>query len=454
MRYGSPFHALQQLKQIQRQENLDDIELQEIHENETPDPTLPEDHDDDVPAREPKRRRMDVVSLLNPHMKAPNEPATGDPQPAATDSQPTTGDTQPATSNSQPTISELRSTMGNLQLTLVEAPQDLSVESPTNSQNSYPPLPPTPQSPRLFPIFDASRQRSKKRKADKLITAPSEVTRGGAVGTSRSARAARERNRQVREGTFIISNTLLLRFKRKIWLVDPDAAFMIEGNVKLVKHSLCGESVAMKEPYSTGHFHRHIDTCYGPPKSADLSGGEISRFFTRKNVQIQSLPCPGLDGSQHERIPIYLGRSSAAGGGAPSRTIVARELYEGCEYKLLTKAQKTNVRRLQALQFRWINDHREGRVVSARCLKTVVVKDGGEANPCIECLALLRLGGLRNALRRPTPDDKNLKYTPKECLATLIGKLYAAHLGLREIMESPVREFLVYGNMLSSPVSG
>ena len=417
-----------------------------------------------------------MESLLNPHVEAPHEPATGDPQPAATNAQPRTSDTQPVTRNSEPTMGELRSTMDNLQLTLVEAPKDLSAESPTKPQNSYPPPPLTPQSPRLFPIFNAGggqgkkrkaneltaapskvtqgERRGKKRKANELTTAPSEVTRGGAVGTSRSAQAAREQNRQVREGTFVINKALLLRFKQKIRLVDPDAAFVVDGNVKLVKHSLCGQPVAMKEPYNTGHFQRHVDTCYDSSKSADLSDGGISRFFTRKNVQNQSLPCPGLDGSQHKRIPIYLSRSSAPGGGAPSRTIVARELYKGSKYKALTKAQKTNVRRLQALQIRWINDHREGRVVSARCLKTVVVKDGGEANPCVECLALLRLGGLRNSLRHPTPDAKNLKYTPKECLATLIGKLYAAHLGLREIMESPVREFLVHGNALSSPVSG
>ena len=72
----------------------------------------------------------------------------------------------------------------------------------------------------------------------------------------------------------------------------------------------------------------------------------------------------------------------------------------------------------------------------------VATSDGAdEADPCLECVALLRLATLRNALRRPIPDDKNLKYTPKECLGTILSKLYAGHLGLREIMESPVCAF-------------
>ncbi|KAF9646258.1 hypothetical protein BDM02DRAFT_3075868, partial [Thelephora ganbajun] len=135
-----------------------------------------------------------------------------------------------------------------------------------------------------------------------------------------------------------------------------------------------------------------------------------------------------------------LRRSSAPGGGATSRTIITQELYNGCKYKQLTKVQKANVRRIQTLRFRWINDHHEERVVSVKCLGTVATKAGiEEAEPCTECVALLRLRTLRNVLHRPIPDDKNLKYIPKECLGTLLGKLYVAHLGLREIMESPVR---------------
>ena len=65
------------------------------------------------------------------------------------------------------------------------------------------------------------------------------------------------------------------------------------------------------------------------------------------------------------------------------------------------------------------------------------------AEPCVECVALLRLNTLRSVLRRPIPDDKNLKYIPKECLTTLLGQLYVKHLGLCEIMESQVCTFLM-----------
>lgn len=260
------------------------------------------------------------------------------------------------------------------------------------------------------------------------------------VGASRSARLAREWNKQVAEGTFITDSARLLKFKQKIRLIDPSATFMVNGNVKLVTHSLCGRAVTMKEPYNTAHFSRHINVC-------KTSGHGISRFLIQKKqitAPLQSLPCPGLSGSQHKRIPIYLRRSSATGGGATSRTIIAQELYDGSQYRELTKVQKANVRHLQALQLRWINDHNEECVMSTKCLGMITAKAGtDEADPCVECVALLRLGILRNALRRPVPDTKNLKYTPKEHLSTLLGKLYSAHRGLDEIMESPVRTSLI-----------
>ena len=268
---------------------------------------------------------------------------------------------------------------------------------------------------------------------------------------------ARERNKQVMEGTFVINNLLLLRFKRKVRLVDPSAVFVVNGNVKSVMHSLCGQLVTMKEPYNTAHFFRHIGTCKGSSKTPVPSGAGISRFLVQKKqttTLLRSLPCPGLTGSHHEHIPIYLRRSSAPGGGATSRTIAARELYNDCKYVELTKVQKANVRHLQRLQFRWINDHHEERVVSTKCLGMVLMKeDIDKVDPCVECIALLHLGALRNALSRPIPDDENLKYTPKECLGTLLGKLYAAHLGLREIVESPVCTFLPQiRSTLSSPL--
>ena len=351
---------------------------------------------------------MDVASLLNPQTEALYQPILG------------------CSTNSPETSTPKTSTPKT------STPETSTPEPSTPTLSTPPPA-------KVFPIFNTGAPRGKKRKADEPIT------QSGVVGMSHSARAARKRNKKVADGTFVTNDTLLLRFKRKVRLVDPSAGFMVDGNVKKVTHSLCGRSVMMKEPYNTGHFLRHLDTCKGPLKTVIPPGGGITRFLVRKektSAPPQLLPCPGLNGVQHECIPTYLRRSSAPGGGATSRTIISRELYDGCKYKKLTKAQKANVRRLQVLQFRWINDHHEGRIVSAKCLGMVPTSEGAdEADPCPECTALLRLAALRNALRRPIPDDKNLKYTPKECLGTCLSKLYAGHLGLREIMESPVRAF-------------
>lgn len=438
---------------------------------------------------------MDVTSLLNPQTEVPCQPTTCDLQstlvetprdlsttPHHTDSS-TPTPFKPVISEStvsEPTISEPAVFGPRISEPVVFGPRiseptipepatlepailEPAIPGPTTPEPAIPEStipnpatpnpaipnptasgPTTPKPTQLFPIFFTNTQRVKKRKADELSTPPVKFTQSRAVGVSHSARIARERNKQVSEGTFVIDNRLFLRFKRKIRLVDPDAVFEVSGNVKLVTHSLCGQSVTMKEPYNTSRFLQHLDRCKGSPETATPLCGGITKFLVRTMAPLRSIPCPGLNGSQHERIPIYLQRSSAPGGGATSRTIISRELYDGNKYAQLSKVQKANVRRLQVLRFRWVNDHHEGRVFSTRCLRMVSAREGvDEVDPCTECMALLSLGSLRNALRRPIPDDKNLKYTPKECLGTLLGKLYAAHLGLREIMESPVRIFLM-----------
>jgi hypothetical protein len=375
--------------------------------------------------REPKRRRLDVVSLLNP---------TNTP-----------GESTPSNLQSMFTATD-------------NTPTDTLQGSPNQSH---------PQPAKRFSIFNPVTPKGNKRKAEEPVTAmPVKTVTGGiVVGMSRSARAARTRNKQVADGTFTVDTRKLLQFKRKIRLVDPGAGFMVDGNVKRVTHSFCGQTLTMKEPYNTAHFTRHTETCMGPPKtthgrknkSAPVPpGGGISRFLVLKKqaiLPLQSfLPCPGLTGSQHEQIPIYLGRSGAPGGGATSRTIITKEFYDECKYRQLTKVQKANIRRIQVLRFRWINDHHEERIVSVRCLKMVATKTGiEEAEPCVECVALLGLSTLRSVLRRPVPDDKNLKYIPKECLSTLLGKLYATHLGLREIMESQVCHFLTHTIVENQP---
>lgn len=401
---------------------MDEIELQEL-EQDSPDHTPSRDVPEGTsPTREPKRRRLDVASLLNPQTDIPGEPTpSNSPQPAR----------------------------------VVETDNDILQGPPILLHHPQPPTPSTSRPTKLFPLVDLAMPKGKKRKAENTVTtAPANrSTQGEAVGSSRSAQVARTRNEQVANGTFVVNNTFLLPFKRKIRLIDPGADFVVGGNVKAVTHSVCGQTVKMKEPYNTAHFIRHTGTCSGPPKVTrgrkntfvpPPPNGGISRFFVPAKraiaVPLQSLPCPGLTEAQHARIPIYLRRSSASGGGATSRTIITQQLYNGCIYKHLTKVQKANVRRTQALRFRWINDHHEERVVSAKCLGTVATKAGiEEAEPCTECTALLRLRVLRNVLRRPVPDDKNLKYIPKECIGTILGKLYVAHLGLREIMEAPVR---------------
>lgn len=264
---------------------------------DAPNNPLPEDPEVTSPIREPKRRRLDITSLLKPHTEVSCELAL-------INSQSSPGETNDAT----------------------------LWGSPTQPRSPGPPTPSTLQPVMLFSIFNRAIPNEKKRKAkNSAVMPPATVVRSKpVVGMSRSARAARARNTQVTNGTFVIDNRMLLQFKCKIRLVDPGASFTVGKNIKVVTHSLCGQTVMMKEPYNIAHFLRHTGTCTGPPKTTYGQrnksvhvppGGGIFKFLVprKKGIMlIQSLPCPGLTGSQHHQIPTYLHRSSVPGGVRPT----------------------------------------------------------------------------------------------------------------------------------------
>ena len=91
-----------------------------------------------------------------------------------------------------------------------------------------------------------------------------------------------------------------------------------------------------------------------------------------------------------KRIPIYLGRTSAIGGGARSITHIALERFKKF-YRKLSKTRKKEVLDVQMHKHQWVNDHFNERVFSHSCLKSVSGIDsfGDRIHPCSSCGFLL-----------------------------------------------------------------
>jgi hypothetical protein len=154
-------------------------------------------------------------------------------------------------------------------------------------------------------------------------------------------------------------------------------------------------------------------------------------------------PCPGLTSNNHSLIASYLSRSSAEGGGGWSDGVIAMERF-GKAFSELKDIQQQEVRQMQFHEHKWQNHHKDGRIYATDCKRTVTLTtpDGGIL-PCPPCFALLKLNGFQSVLKKSTPTDSNYKYTNKRWRNPILGNIYARIQGVREIMESAVRNIII-----------
>ena len=220
----------------------------------------------------------------------------------------------------------------------------------------------------------------------------------------------------------------------------------------------------MKEPYNTGNFNSHIGKCQGTPKSQKLPAGgmkTIESFFAKagpatsnsspgqaiSNVPKPSnnliLPCLGLREASYTQIRDYLERTGANGGGSPSVSFLATELF-GKKYRHLSKSRKQQVKMAQRHEWLWHNHHTEGAVYSTKCTKEAEVQypsssESSHSDPvlllCKNCDKLFKLKAFKNVLRIPRPADENYKYVNVEYRNEKLASLFGRCKGLREIME-------------------
>lgn len=254
-----------------------------------------------------------------------------------------------------------------------------------------------------------------------------EQTLSTSVGISQSATASRSLNEKIHNGTFLLNPTRWKNFQRKIHLCDRNATFN-ENEPRSVRHSKCGKILQMKEPYNiqVGNFETHVAKCkktstVGMPTLASMFSNQLRTQIPKVKDDSEAAakpsiptPCPGLSASNHPRIPIYLKRSPAHGGGAMRIDKLASSLYPDTPYSLLSNRKQVDVRAAQKTQYRWRNEPNLVKIYSTSCKKTAHISgfDNSPA-PCYECQALLNDTLFRKALARDLPDPENVKYTPK-----------------------------------------
>jgi hypothetical protein len=159
------------------------------------------------------------------------------------------------------------------------------------------------------------------------------------------------------------------------------------------------------------------------------------------NPEPSPVPCPGLGHAQDSRITRYLTRTVMPTGGAPNWTRLKRHILfvnsQRSRHRRISASElESQIRSAQRAQAAWLNDHHAGVVYSAKCNSRGVLGDGGSVIiPCDECRQILRLKIFQNALRRPTPNKHNWKFTPKQYRNELLGKAYMRHIDVQEFME-------------------
>jgi hypothetical protein len=140
-------------------------------------------------------------------------------------------------------------------------------------------------------------------------------------------------------------------------------------------------------------------------------------------------------------IERYLKRTRAAGGGARSIHVIARERFKE-EFKNLTRAQREEVQVTQRAEWRWTNDHINSRVHSRRCEQFTSSRSLA-LSLCVSCKGLLDLKAFADAIRKPIPSDENLKFTNERYTHPVLMPLYKKAKGLRAIIEGSVSIILI-----------
>ncbi|KAJ7652490.1 hypothetical protein DFH06DRAFT_1331114 [Mycena polygramma] len=249
---------------------------------------------------------------------------------------------------------------------------------------------------------------------------------------------------------FKASTTRLGTFREKVLQDDPLAEFD-DDDVRRVRCSRCATWITMRVLYDLVRWRTHRETAKCTKNSSTgLSTRSLFSLGFKKlppghststdNLPLPPprrsipLPCPGLTRESDEEIATYMARTSVTGGGAPSRSRIAMDLFSMKYSELDSPEQRMVLRRESTLQ-KWKMGRAVGAVYSAACLRDVLTLDGDAPSPCDECQNLYKLHTFRVAIHRPMPEEGAMKFVPVAYRDKELGTLYLRYHGVRDLIE-------------------
>jgi hypothetical protein len=265
---------------------------------------------------------------------------------------------------------------------------------------------------------------------------------GPQAGSSWAAqKALRDR---VKASSIVPSRAKLQTFQRKIRADDPRAEFQDKSLLK-VRCSACAQWITMRALYDLKLWKHHRATQKCMKKRATglltrslfaLGFGEPSKP-SKEYLGTCPFPCPGLSQDSSPLIGRYLCRTAAAGGGAPSRQTLIKDLFGfgHVSWRDLTSKQQRMVLRREEMLYLWKVSRSTQSIYAAGCETTVYASPAGNPNPCAECLSLYNLHKFTVALNRKIPNEENMKFVPRKYRPTELGKIYLKCKGVRELVE-------------------
>ncbi|KAJ7709362.1 hypothetical protein B0H16DRAFT_1821435 [Mycena metata] len=230
---------------------------------------------------------------------------------------------------------------------------------------------------------------------------------------------------------FEANSTRLGAFRRKILRDDRNAEFSDDDWIEM---RMLYELARWKEHRETAKCIKNRERGLSTKSLFTLGFKKLPRGTAAATVPRTPLPCPGLTRESNEEVATYLARTAVAGGGAPSRSRLALELFSA-DYKDLNKEQHRMVLRRELALQKWKLARAVGAVFATTCLRDVSTVVGEDVQPCSECRGLYTIHAFKVAIHRPMPDEKAMKYVPVGYRDPDLGALFLKHKGLRELVE-------------------
>ncbi|KAG8707407.1 hypothetical protein FRC11_007462, partial [Ceratobasidium sp. 423] len=302
----------------------------------------------------------------------------------------------------------------------------------------------------------------------------------------------------VHTGNFKIDETRWARFETTIKELDAHAV-LDQNDPLYVRHSICGNSFKMRQPYDVKNFKQHVNakTCQlkkagasvvGKSKKSEQSPGAgmlpltaFAGFKRRSDRSIsvgvgtptpESHPtgtepaqsvtpmgpgsssqqeiirvCPGISEANMPGLSNYLLRTMYIGGGSRAYGHFATALYS-TTYMELGENDQLKVQNEAHGNVAWRVDESRNVVVASSCTRVArgVGVQNSELRPCENCSAVLKLPGFRAAVKyeaRP-----NQKFTNKRWMKVSSGMQFAKVHGVYELIvnkdgRTPAQRFLL-----------